>query len=137
MIKPKHELAVGLFLFLIAALIGWHLMSELGLAQDEPDVISVTPPLWLESKAMKWDGAQYEYLVFGWWFTDNEYPGHHVGDWRTFPVTRDVFWNVLTRDPQDRVTQRLCKLGFVDGKRVASLSTCVNGTQYFLPLTME
>ena len=131
------SLKAALFCFVLTAIFLLVLLDVNGLAQDEPDVISVTPPLWLESKAMKWDGAQYEYLVFGWWFTDAEYPGHHVGDWRTFPVTRDVFWNVLTRDPQDRVTQRLCKLGFVDGKRVASLSTCVNGTQYFLPLTME
>ena len=131
----QHRLMAALICFALAALVPMIFLDVNGLADESS--IGVTPLLWLESKAMKWDGAQYEYLVFGWWFTDAEYPGHHVGDWRTFPVTRDVFWDVLTRDPQDRMTQRLCKLGFVDGERVASLSTCVNGTQYFLPLAME
>ena len=127
------SLKAALISFALAIVVLLLLMGDEGLA-DGPDGISITPPIWLESKFMKWDENEgwWDYFVYGWWFTDGDY--WHVGQYRTFEVSRDVAINVLILDGEGRMTRRLCRLGFIDGSTIAAVYTCVNGTQAFLAL---
>ena len=130
--KRQLMLAVCLTMVVVALLL---LMDTNGLAAG-PDGISVTPSIWLESKFMKWDENEgwWDYFVSGWWFTEDTENGYwHVGQWRTFEVTAEVANDVLVLDAQGRMTQRLCRLGFIDRSTIAELVACVNGTQAFLP----
>jgi hypothetical protein len=105
-------------------------------AQEDPDAISITPPIWLEMKYMKWDDNEqwWDYYVSGWWFTEDEENGYwHVGQWRTFEVSPEVAGQVLVLDSEGRFLQRLCRLGFIDYSSIATAWTCVNGTQGLLP----
>lgn len=140
MTKPKHLLLVSGVCFVFTAVAFFVLLDVNGLAQEDTAAISITPPIWLESKFVKWDENEhwYDYFVEGWWFTEDEENGYwHVGQWRTFEVTADVADSVLVLDAQGRMTQRLCRLGFIDRSTIAELVTCVNGTQAFLPVVWQ
>ena len=136
MTKPKHLNLAAAVCLILAVLVVYLLLVEIGLA-DNPNGISVTPPIWLESKFMKWDENEgwWDYFVSGWWFTEDTENGYwHVGQYRTFEVSKDVAINVLVLDGEGRMTNRLCRLGFIDRSTIAERVTCVNGTQAFLAL---
>lgn len=130
------SLKAALISFALAAIFLLILLDANGLAQEQSSVISITPPIWLEMKYLKWDENEqwWDYYVSGWWFTEDEENGYwHVGDWRTFEVSPEVAGQVLVLDSEGRMTQRLCRLGFIGYNTIAEVVTCINGTQGFLP----
>ena len=133
MTKPKHLKLAAAVCLVLAVLVAYLLLVEIGLA-DDPNAISITPYIWLEYKYMKWSGTWFNYYVEGWWFEDGEY--YHLGDWRKFMVTFEVYQTILEPWVDGNIA-RLCKLGIKQYDNFASSYFCWPSFQNFQPVIIR
>ena len=117
------KIAVMCFTLILIAL-----LTVNGLAQN-----SFTPFIWLENKYCVWDYDYCQYYVEGWWFEETYYS--HVGEWRKFRVSQDVYRSILEPWADGNIA-RICILE-TDRQATVVDYFCWPSFQSFLPVNLR